>query len=112
LVVDPLPTRDPAAAILYRHNAYDVVNAALDQIGLRMANTIQRAGFSAFPVPASKRTNDAGICSIFSQKLAAHLAGMGWIGKNCLLVTPDHDPWVRWVTILTPLASRVSPILL
>jgi len=89
-----------------------VVNAALDQIGLRMANTIQRAGFSAFPVPASKRTNDAGICSIFSQKLAAHLAGMGWIGKNCLLVTPDHDPWVRWVTILTPLASRVSPILL
>ena len=99
--VDPLPTRDPAAAILYRHNAYDVVNAALDQIALRVANTIQRAGFSAFPVPASKRTSDAGICSIFSQKLAAHLAGMGWIGKSCLLVIPDHGPRVRWVTILT-----------
>ena len=100
-LVDPLPTRDPAAVILYRHNAYDVVNTALDQIALRVANTIQRAGFSAFPVPASKRTNDTKINSIFSQKLAAHLAGMGWIGKSCLLITPDYGPRVRWVTVLT-----------
>ena len=101
MVVDPLPTRDPAAAILYRHNAYDVVNTALDQVALRLANTIQRAGFRALPVPASKRTDDNRISSIFSQKLAAHLAGLGWIGKSCLLVTPDHGPRVRWITILT-----------
>jgi len=111
-LVDPLPTRDPAAAILYRHNAYDVVNNALDQIGLRVANTLQRGGYSALPVPTSKRTNNADISSIFSQKLAAHLAGMGWIGKSCLLVTPDHGPRVRWVTVLTdaPLSPTGEPM--
>ena len=94
-LVDLLPDKDPAAAILYRHSTYDVVNIALDQIGVRVANVLQRAGHNAFPVPASKRTSDENICGIFSQKLAAHLAGLGWIGKSCLLITPDHGPRCR-----------------
>jgi hypothetical protein len=100
-LVDLLPEDDKAAAILYKHNSYDVVNQSLDQIALWIANTLQRAGYGAFPVPASKRTDDGHICGIFSQKLAARLAGLGWIGKSCLLVTPDHGPRVRWVTVLT-----------
>ena len=55
-IVDLLPDRDKAGAILYRHSAYDVVNLALDQIALRVANFLRREGFDAFPVPASKRT--------------------------------------------------------
>ena len=111
-LVDLLPDKDPEGAILYRHNSYDVVNQMLDQIGVRVANELQRAGYSAFPVPASKRTDDENICGIFSQKLAAHLAGLGWIGKSCLLITPDHGPRVRWVTILTdaPLRPTGSPM--
>ena len=111
-LVNLLPEDDLAAAILYRHSSYDVVNLALDLIALRVANTLQRAGFDAFPVPASKRTDDDRICGIFSQKLAAHLAGLGWIGKSCLLVTPDHGPRVRWVTVLTdaPLQLTGSPM--
>jgi epoxyqueuosine reductase len=111
-LVNLLPENDPAAAILYRHNSYDIVNLALDQVALRLANTLQRAGFDTFPVPASKRTDDDRICGIFSQKLAAHLAGLGWIGKSCLLVTPDHGPRVRWVTVLTdaPLTPTGSPV--
>jgi len=111
-LVDLLPDKDPEGAILYRHNSYDVVNQMLDQIGVRVANELQRAGYSAFPVPASRRTDDKNICGIFSQKLAAHLAGLGWIGKSCLLVTPDHGPRVRWVSILTdaPLQSTGLPM--
>jgi epoxyqueuosine reductase len=111
-LVDLLPDDDKAAAILYKHNSYDVVNIALDQIALRVANTLQRAGFDAFPIPASKRTDDEHISGIFSQKLAAHLAGLGWIGKSCLLITPEHGPRVRWVTILTdaPLYPTGSPM--
>jgi epoxyqueuosine reductase QueG len=111
-LVNLLPEDDPAAAILYRHSSYDVVNLALDQMALRMANTLQRAGFDTLPVPASKRTDDDHICGIFSQKLAAHLAGLGWIGKSCLLVTPEHGPRVRWVTVLTdaPLLPTGSPM--
>lgn len=111
-LVNLLPDRDPEGAILYRHNSYDVVNQMLDQVGVRIANELQRDGHRAFPVPASKRTDDDRICGIFSQKLAAHLAGLGWIGKSCLLVTPDHGPRVRWASVLTdaPLAPTGIPM--
>ncbi|MGA2698530.1 MAG: 4Fe-4S double cluster binding domain-containing protein [Methanoregula sp.] len=112
-LVNLLPEReDYAAAMLYRHNSYDVVNLALDQIALAVANAIQRVGYGALPVPASKRSSDEEIAGVFSHKLAAHLAGLGWIGKNCLLVTPDHGPRVRWVTVLTdaPLEPTGSPM--
>lgn len=99
-------------AALYRHNSYDTVNAALDTIALRIAGTLQRWGYRALPVPASKRAGDGKIAGIFSHKLAAHLAGLGWIGKSCLLVTPDHGPRVRWVTVLTdaPLVPTGTPM--
>lgn len=44
---------------------------------------------------------------LFSHKLAAHLAGLGWIGKSCLPVTPEAGPRVRWASVLTdaPLAA-------
>ena len=111
-LVDLLPDRDAEGAILYRHNSYDVVNANLDQIALRIANLLQHEGFGAFPVPASKRTSDEHISGIFSQKLGAHMAGLGWIGKSCLLVTPDHGPRVRWVNFLTdaPLTPTSTPM--
>ena len=110
-IVDLLPDQDKAGAILYRHCTYDVVNLALDQIALRVANFLRREGFEAFPVPASKRTSDEQISGPFSQKLAANLAGLGWIGKSCLLITPEHGPRVRWVTVLTnaPLGPTGSP---
>jgi epoxyqueuosine reductase len=112
-LVNLLPERDdPAAAILYRHHSYDVVNLALDQIGLQVANAIQREGYQALPVPASKRSSDELIAGVFSQKLAAHLAGLGWIGKSCLLITPDHGPRVRWIAVLTdaPLVPTGTPM--
>ena len=111
-LVDMLPSRDREGAILYRHNSYDVVNTNLDQIALRVANLLQHEEYGALPVPASKRTSDEHIAGIFSQKLAAHLAGLGWIGKSCLLVTPECGPRVRWVTVLTdaPLEPTGSPM--
>ena len=103
---------DRAGASLYRHHSYDVVNAALDGMALRVTNTIQRKGFRALPIPASKRASDELIAGVFSHKLAAHLAGLGWIGKSCLLVTADHGPRVRWITVLTdaPLVPSGTPM--
>jgi epoxyqueuosine reductase len=112
-LVDLLEDRtDFIAAALYRHTSYDVVNAALDAMALQVANTLQREGYRAFPVPASKRASNELIAGVFSHKLAAHRAGLGWIGKSCLLVTPDHGPRVRWITVLTdaPLAPTGTPL--
>lgn len=101
-IVDSLPSRtDRAVAVSYRHHGYEIVNQRLDLLTSRLASALQREGFKAFPVPASRRVDDDRICALFSHKMAAHLAGLGWIGKSCLLVTPDYGPRVRWSSVLT-----------
>ena len=108
-IVDQLPRRqERAVAVNYRSHCYDVINARLDEIVSRMASVLQREGYRAFPIPATKRVDDDRICGIFSHKLSAHLAGLGWIGKNCLLITPDMGPRVRWATVLTDAALATT----
>jgi epoxyqueuosine reductase len=112
-IVELLPVTDTRmGALLYRHHAYDVVNRELDSIALHLSNTLGQKGYRALPVAASLRTEEEGICGPISHKLAAHLAGIGWIGRNCLLVTPEHGPGVRFVTVLTdaPLAPAGNPM--
>lgn len=101
-IVDQLPNRaDRAVAMTYRQHCYDLINTRLDLITSRLSSELERNGHQALPVPASQTVNDERLLSIFSNKMAAHLAGLGWIGKSCLLVTPEVGPRVRWATVLT-----------
>lgn len=112
-IVDQLSLRpDRAVAVSYKSHCYDIINARLDQITSRLASVLQRWRHAAYPVAASKRVDDDRICAVFSHKLAANLAGLGWIGKNCLLITPDMGPRVRWATVLTdaPLEATGRPM--
>lgn len=36
-------------------------------------------------------------------KVAATLAGLGFIGRSTLVITPEYGPRVRWITVLTDL---------
>lgn len=111
-IIDDLPMRfENCVAVNYKHH-YDMVNLRLDLIASRLASIIQREGYKAMPVPASERCDDKRISALFSHKLAANLAGLGWIGKNCLLITPESGPRVRWISILTnaPLHPTGSPM--
>jgi epoxyqueuosine reductase QueG len=108
-IVDELPRRaERAVAINYRHHAYDVINARLDLVASRVSSALQREGYRALPIPASKRVDAERICGVFSHKLAAHLAGLGWIGKSCLLVTPQVGPRARWATVLTDASLPIT----
>ncbi|MBN1686671.1 MAG: epoxyqueuosine reductase [Spirochaetales bacterium] len=101
-VVDQLPQRDESpVAKLYKHHAYDVINQRLDQITSRICGFLESRGNRSFPVPAAQTVDETRLVGIFSNKMAAHLAGLGWIGKSCLLVTPEAGPRVRWATVLT-----------
>ena len=89
-VVDQLPERkDRAVAIGYLTHGYAVVNNRLNETASRLAGLLQRMGHRALPVGAAQRVDKIRICGFFSHKMAARLAGLGWIGKNCLLITPD-----------------------
>jgi epoxyqueuosine reductase len=108
-VVDQLPQRaDRAVAMAYRHHGYDVVNRRLDNITSRLSSVLQGEGYSALPVPASQTVDDERLCGVFSHKMGAHLAGLGWIGKSCLLITPEVGPRVRWATVLTDASLNVT----
>lgn len=111
-IVDDLPRRSEQSVAVNYHHTYNIVNLQLDLITSRLARSIQKQGYIALPVPASERFDDERICAVFSHKLAANLAGLGWIGKSCLLITPENGPRVRWTTILTnaPLTPTGKPM--
>ncbi len=102
-IIDQLPQgrETRAVGVTYHTECYEYVNRRLDDIASRVASALQNAGFRALPIPASERIDDQRICAMFSHKLAAHLAGLGWIGRSCLLITPQYGPRVRWISVLT-----------
>jgi len=101
-IVDQLPHQDDArVAAAYRAHSYDILNRRLDGLASRLNSVLQREGFQTFPVPASWRVSRERLLGHFSHKMAAHLAGLGWIGRSCLLITPEVGPRVRWATVLT-----------
>ncbi|MFC1860638.1 4Fe-4S double cluster binding domain-containing protein [Chloroflexota bacterium] len=85
----------------YRYHCYEVVNPLIDQITRRISSILISEGYLALPVPSSGTADRKNRYDIFSNKMAASLSGLGWIGKNCLLITSDRGPRVRWGTILT-----------
>lgn len=85
---------------LYFHH-YRQANYLLDRAALGVAACLQRAGHEALPVPASQVIGAAPMRGHLSHRAAAELAGLGWRGRNNLLVTPDAGAQVRLVTVLT-----------
>ncbi|MGB3863004.1 MAG: hypothetical protein WBF32_12735 [Candidatus Aminicenantaceae bacterium] len=94
---------------LYFHH-YRQLNFFLDRGAFLVASEIQDLGFQALPIPASQITDWKKQQSHVSHKKIGYLAGLGWIGRNNLLVNPDKGSRFRLVTILTdmPLATDKS----
>ncbi|MFX0208136.1 MAG: 4Fe-4S double cluster binding domain-containing protein [Candidatus Hodarchaeota archaeon] len=109
-IVDELYRHEDLSAVHTYRGLYNSVNANLDRVALLISERIQQAGYKAYPIPASQMISTRKLEGVISHKLAAHLAGLGWIGKSCLLVTPEYGPRVRWATILidAPMATGVS----
>ena len=85
---------------LYAYH-YRVVNKELDSIALRVATEVQRLGFAACPIPSSQVIDWANDLGHASHRWAAYHAGLGWYGRNNLIVSPQHGTRVRYVTVFT-----------
>jgi epoxyqueuosine reductase QueG len=88
------------------HRALEIVHAQLDVLACKVALFIESEGGSAIPVPSdepyryweSKRSYGRGD---LSHKHAAQAAGLGRLGKNSLLITPQYGNRVHLVSVVT-----------
>jgi epoxyqueuosine reductase len=87
---------------LYFHH-YQRVNILLDTIGLIVTSAIQGLGYQAVPIPASQIVDWKTQKGHLSHKHTARAAGLGWIGRNNLLVNKKFGSRIRLVTLLTDL---------
>jgi epoxyqueuosine reductase len=63
----------------------------------------------AIPPDSDRKKNTfiSKLYSLFNHKMAATSAGLGWIGKNGLLISPRYGPRLSLVTVLTD--ARLRP---
>jgi epoxyqueuosine reductase len=85
---------------IYR-SVYQTANQILDQIAFRTSMVLQNDGFQSLPIPASQILDHENLYAAISHKAVARMAGLGWQGKNLLLITPQYGSRVRLVTVLT-----------
>ena len=85
---------------LYFHH-YRQTNAFLDRGALLLADHIQRSGYATLPIAASQIIDWEKQRAHLSHKHLGRAAGLGWLGRNNLLVNAALGARFRLVTVLT-----------
>jgi epoxyqueuosine reductase len=95
--------------LYYRH--YKMANIYLDQLALKVGEKIQRMGYDYIPIPASQMLNwdimNSNVAHASHRAVGVH-AGLGWRGRNSLLVNPHFGSRVRYVTLLTDMPLKAD----
>jgi epoxyqueuosine reductase len=92
---------------LYFHH-YRQLNFFLDRTALQLSSRIQDLGYDAVPIPASQIIDWKLQRGHVPHKRIGELAGLGWIGRNNLLVHPEFGARFRLVTVLTNLPLETA----
>jgi len=96
------------------YEEYERVNCLLNEIAAKSADFISSLGYRAEPFPATIVDKSQGdeyertLRVAFQHKTAGTRAGLGWIGKSALLVTPQFGPRVRLATVFTDMPLDVG----
>jgi epoxyqueuosine reductase len=91
----------------YFHH-YQRINILLDTMALILHAAIQEMGHQAMPIAASQLIDWKNQRAHLSHKHMARAAGLGWIGRNNLLVNERFGSRIRLVTVLTDLPLVVN----
>jgi len=92
-----------------------ILDNQLDLIAYEMAIYIEKQGGVAIPVPSDEPYYDWDPDKIhgrgdLSHKHAAQAAGLGRLGKNSLLITPEFGNRVHLVSVVTNLNLQPDPL--
>lgn len=93
--------------MLYKAH-YQQVNHILNDISFIIVSKIIENGGEALPIPASQILDQKMLRAHLSHREIAYKAGLGWRGRNNLLVAENYGSKVRLVTILTDLELEID----
>lgn len=96
-IVEDLKT---APTLEYRE-AYRTLNGQLNEIVSAGEDFLTRRGFRAYACTTGRMKQDETWCVPIPHKTFAVRAGLGWIGKSCLLVTEEYGSAIRLSSLLT-----------
>jgi epoxyqueuosine reductase QueG len=80
---------------------YRQANLLIDQTLLRLMARIHESGFKAFPVPSSQIIDWEANTGHLSHRVVGKEAGLGWIGKSKLLISPRFGARMRYGSLFT-----------
>ncbi len=108
LVIENL---NDAPDLLYLHH-YRQVNYILDRTACEFANFLEENGFPSIPIPASQIIDWKQQTAHLSHKYFARLCGIGWLGRNNLIINSVYKSRLRFVTVLSAYRFNKNPEIL
>lgn len=97
LGISQAPTMD------YYH-AYNSINAKLDSLAELCQKYLESLGHNAYAQTVDRVVEFGDHTTAMPHKTVAVKAGLGWIGKSALLVTPEFGSALRLTSVLTDAA--------
>ena len=74
---------------------------------------LRKRGFKCMAIPpvdvSQERRFISALYVLFSHRMAVTMAGLGWIGKNAMVINGEYGPNLVWATILTDAELTASP---
>jgi len=115
-IVDSLPSPS------YQAQGYLILSEMLNEIGFHIAAFLEKYGFKSIAIPASYNDRYSTVAgewpnlkiykfSNFSHRHAAEKTGLGRIGRNNLLITPEYGPRVRLQSTITTVPLEPDPMI-
>ncbi len=83
------------------HDMYHTLNQKLNDIVTAGADFLIQKGYHAYANTTKVVTYDEEWRTPLPHKTVATRAGLGWIGKSCLLVTPEYGSAIRLSSLIT-----------
>ena len=109
-----LPMLETTPSVVYSE-LYNTTNRLLDDIAYKTANFLNQNGFRAFFFPRDCYGDISVLVkkpeAAFSQVIAGYFAGLGTIGANHTLLTPEYGPRVRLVSVITDAVLKPDPMI-
>lgn len=94
-------------------NQHEDVDQILELVQKKTVSALKLQGWRTLAIPPDSGkahgTYVSKLYSLFPHKTAATCAGLGWIGKSGLLVSPIYGAKLSWATVLTDAPLELCP---